>query len=153
MWIYCKECNNKNISLTIFQAKFSFSFIIYFRGNLKSDFGDGIFLGTSLTGREKIFNGWRNKNFYWRLPLIAEKKTTKLWTYGKTLVRYGVFEPHFFRKNKSFFCSGSCNEGHVTSKLQNKMLIKHSWTPLESFGEIFQKHTWNFSETFFQILL
>ena len=47
-------------------------------------------------------------------------------------------------RNKPSFCSGSCDKIHATKKLQNKTSLKDSWNTLETFYDIFLKHTCHF---------
>ena len=53
------------------------------------------------------------------------------------------------KENKLSVCLGSCNGGFATTKFQNKTSVKHSWNSLESFLDIFLKHTWTFLKTSF----
>ena len=70
-------------------------------------------------------------------------------------------------KNKPSFCSGSCNEWHVATKLQNKSSLKHSKNTLHFFWKFLEtrvtlslntletssKQFWNSLETTFEFLL
>ena len=47
-----------------------------------------------------------------------------------------------YLKNKSSFCSDSCDEIHATTKLNNK--TSDSWNTLKQIHEVLLKYTWHF---------
>ena len=90
--------------------------------------------------------GWKN---IWKRNILNDKKIHE-WI------------------NKPSFCSGSWDEIHATTKLQNKTSLKHSWNTLETFFwkvletnltlywnnlETSLKGLWNYLETHFELLL
>ena len=94
--------------------------------------------------------------FYNNNPAFHETNSS-----GKTLnTRQKIFcGPLAHSVNKPSFCSGSCDEIHDTTKLQNRTSLKDFWNFLWYFLDTFfntlessLKHLWNCLETPFELL-